>query len=89
MYRIWPTRDNQRIYKFNSYWFELRQEKRITERQTYNMLEWVGDVGGLFDGLVLICRLFVAPLATLTLKLELLKEIFKSRKDSADSPVNN
>ena len=80
MWRIWPTKEDPKIYKFNGFWFELHQKKRIIERQTYSMLEWLGDVGGLFDGLILISRFFIVPIAAFTLKTELLSQIFEIRK---------
>ena len=65
----WPTiKDNPNgRYKFNSVWIEPSQDLVITERATYSILEWAGDVGGLFDGLCLIARIFVSPLATYSL----------------------
>ena len=32
------------------------------ERQTYSLLEWVGDVGGLYDGLLIV----LGPIFSLT-----------------------
>ena len=52
------------------------------------MLEWLGDVGGLFDMLKLIGSILVIPFAAFRLKSELLSKIFryisslaKSKKD--------
>ena len=42
------------------------------ERQTYSILDWFGDVGGLYDGLKILAALFVSPVATFALKTELL-----------------
>ena len=41
------------------------------------MLEWLGDVGGLFDMLKLIGSIFVIPFAAFRLKSELLSKIFR------------
>ena len=41
------------------------------------MLDWLGDVGGLFDALRLIARLLIGPIAALTLKAELLSHFFR------------
>ena len=49
-----------------------------TERQTYSILEWLGDVGGLFDGLMLIGKFFILPIGGLALKLKLLTTVFLS-----------
>lgn len=41
------------------------------------MLEWLGDVGGLFDGLRIIGHFFVAPIASYAMRTELLTLIFR------------
>ena len=40
---------------------------KIIERSTYSILEWLGDVGGLFDMLCLIGGFLIGPLATYSL----------------------
>ena len=64
------------MYLLGAYWFELSQKQTTYERQTYSLLEWLGDVGGLFDGLRLLVQLFLVPLATFSMKSELLYEGF-------------
>ena len=49
----------------------------MIERQSYSILEWLGDIGGLFDALRLIGFLMVAPFANFWLKSELLSKIFR------------
>ena len=49
----------------------------MIERETYGILEWLGDVGGLYDALRLIGVLLVAPFAQFWLKSELLSNIFR------------
>ena len=59
------------------------------------MLDWLGDVGGLFDALRLIARLLIGPIAALTLKAELLSHFFRylamaeegKNKDKEDLPA--
>ena len=41
------------------------------------MLELLGDVGGLLDGLKLIAGFLIAPIAALALKTVLLSEVFR------------
>jgi len=48
----------------------------MIERQTYSMLEWLGDIGGLFDALYIIGSVFVAPLTGFALKTALLANVF-------------
>ena len=43
MLNQWPTKANPTIYKFNSFWFELRQNASTIERETYSFLDWMGD----------------------------------------------
>ena len=38
------------------------------ERSTYSALDLLGDVGGLFDGLRIILRVFLSPLVVLAIK---------------------
>ena len=52
----------------------------MIERQTYNILEWLGDVGGLYDMLRLIGRLLVNPFAIFALRSELLTQAFRFTK---------
>ena len=68
------------MYKFNSFWIELSQSLTTVERQTYSVLEFVGDVGGLFEGLSRFGFLFVAPIATFAMRMELLTSTFSFAK---------
>jgi len=43
-------------------------DSQITERVTYSLLDWLGDVGGLFDALRYIGSFLITPLATYSLK---------------------
>ena len=49
------------------------------ERKTYSLLDWVGDIGGLFDGLRLICLVIVWPVAAFTVRAEVLSSLFQFR----------
>ena len=48
------------------------------------MLEWLGDVGGLFDALSLIGKILLGPLSAFALKSELLTSVFKKVGDISD-----
>ena len=41
---------------------------QVTSRSTYSILEWLGDVGGLFEMLKLIGVTIVGPYAVFTRK---------------------
>lgn len=49
----------------------------MTERETYSLLEWLGDIGGLFDALILIAGAIVAPVASFNMNSVLLSSIFR------------
>ena len=45
-------------------------------RSTYSLLDWMGDLGGLFDALMTLCSLLVAPLANFSMKMTLMTTFF-------------
>ena len=49
----------------------------VVERQTYSVLDWLGDLGGLFDALRYSVGLIIAPIAAYALKAELLSSVFR------------
>ena len=51
----------------------------MVTRQTYSILDWLGDMGGLFDALYLIGMIIVAPISNFALKAELLSSMFRFR----------
>ena len=51
-------------------------DMHVTERQTYDFLEWLGDIGGLFDALRYIGMIMIEPYAAYHLKVGLLTSIF-------------
>lgn len=67
-YDIWPTQDDPNFYNIAQFYFELSSEKIMIERETYSALEWLGDVGGLVDGLRLIANIIIGPIASLAIK---------------------
>ena len=51
-------------------------DQKVIERSTYSVLEWLGDVGGLFDMLKLIGGILMGPISAFNLKATLLKQAF-------------
>ena len=50
-----PTDDNPNgLYKFTSIHIDLEKTLIKINRETYSLLDWLGDCGGLFDGLLII-----------------------------------
>ena len=60
------------MYKFDGYYIELNQMSTSIERSTYNALDWLGDIGGLVDSLLLIGSIVITPIATLAVREQLL-----------------
>ena len=80
----WPSKADPKIYKFNSFWFELRQYSRGIDRETYSLLDWMGDIGGLMDALFIITVNMIKPIAAIVLNSELLSQAFKLVKDKGE-----
>ena len=52
------------------------------------MLDFLGDLGGLYDALRIICRFLLAPFSAVALQVSLATEIFRASEhtdDAADS----
>ena len=60
------------MYKFDGYYIELNQMSTSIERSTYSALDWLGDIGGLVDSLLLIGSIVITPIATLAVREKLL-----------------
>ena len=55
-------------------------DQNVIERQTYSFLDWLGDIGGLYDALRLIGLFVVAPFSSFKQKAELLFHVFRFTK---------
>ena len=84
----WPTREEpDNRYKISSVVITLDQNIYKIERSTYSSLEWLGDIGGLYDAMRLIGQLIVSPVALFSLKAELISQAFGSRLASHNQAV--
>ena len=77
----WPTPAAPSLYKINSFWIEVSSNLRTVERKTYSSLEWLGDVGGLFEGLKNISGFFIAPIASFALRVKLFTAASSDKND--------
>jgi len=76
-----PTKSKPNTrYKFSSFTFQSSQDLIVIERQTYGLLMWLGDVGGLFGALFSIGQVMVSNVAAFYLKVFLLRNNFRSLK---------
>ena len=63
-------------FKYASYEFELNLDVMQWSRQTYSVLDFLGDIGGLYDALRIIAAAFVAPLSQFALRVDLMASLF-------------
>ena len=49
------------------------------DRSTYSVLEWLGDIGGLYDALHSLGFLIAGPFAAIALKAELLARMLRPK----------
>ena len=73
-----PTSENpSRRYKFASLDLIVGPDKMIISRDTYALLDYLGDLGGLFDALFFIFSSIAAPVATFNMKATILSHFFR------------
>lgn len=65
------------MYKFTSVSVDMQQKKVIIARETYDLLTWMGDIGGLADCLYYFCHFVLMPFTTFTFNSALLRSIFR------------
>jgi len=54
-------------YLFTSLYIGQGKDLLTINRQTYSLLDWFGDWGGLLDGLRLVAQVLVSPISSLAL----------------------
>lgn len=76
-WNVHPTVDPNGLYKFTSYEINLNQKSIVVNRSTYDILSWLGDLGGLNEALVRIVGLFLKPFTLYNLGSTMLVALFK------------
>ena len=73
----------------------MSQDLITWNRQTYSVLDYIGDLGGLLDGLKYVCLLIALPFSNFSLSQLILTQIFRYRPressnkdDEADEQKN-
>ena len=80
----WPTKeDPEAHYRYTGIFILQSPDVHFIERQTYSLLEWLGDIGGLFDALRYLGCIVIGPLNALALTSKLLVSIFKVKQTPA------
>ena len=81
-----PTEEDPHArYKYTSVVINASADQRQISRKTYSLLDWIGDIGGFFDGLNAILGFFLRPLAVYALNTKLTSLIvhFKNKEVEA------
>ena len=68
-------------------WYALSEKRKVHERTTYSLLDWLGDVGGLFDGLFLIVHWLIQPSVAYAAKNMIVAKVFPSFREG--SPISS
>ena len=71
--------DPKAKYKFLSFTFDRHYDVELVTRETYGLLDCLGDIGGLYDAMKYITELMLVPLTNYAYKSILLKNIFHTR----------
>ena len=64
-------------FKYASFEIELNQDGVIWQRSTYSALDFLGDLGGLFDALRFIGETILSPFTHYALKVFLMANLFR------------
>ena len=56
----------------------LNLDSNIINRQTYSVLDWLGDIGGLNGILLTMCEIAIAPFATFGMSRYVLLNFFRT-----------
>lgn len=63
-------------YKLFSVHFHLNDDIVFTERATYDLLDWISDIGGMYEFLVTLFGLFTYKFASIRLKALMTNRLF-------------
>ena len=63
----------------------LDHEEKLYKREVYSTLSMVGDIGGLFDGLLIVAGFLVTPYNASMFELSVSKILFKFQQTPAPS----
>lgn len=63
-------------YKFMSADFVLNMDVQYTDRTSYDLLNMMGDVGGVLEVLVILFQLIASPFAIIRIKAILANRLF-------------
>ena len=77
----YPTKENpDGVFKYGSIEINLSQDLTTWHRQTYSILDFIGDMGGLLDGLWYACAAIIMPFQIFTVNELILTSFFRKNK---------
>ena len=89
--QIYPSSDKDDLivkpegdHKFGSLEITASPKTTIISRQTYSILEWLGDVGGLNDSLFVIVKLILGSFTSFYNSSFMTRKIFRFQKKVSD-----
>ena len=74
-----PSQNKTGLYKFSSLELNLDTRVRVMNRETYDLLSWLGDLGGLLDALKYAGEFLLAPYLAFTTQSTLLRSLFRMK----------
>jgi len=69
--------------------FSRSLDLKVHKRKTYSLLDWIGDVGGLLDGLYLIGEILVTGYSVSSLESYLASTLVWVRNSSQDDTLDS
>ena len=91
-YSAWTNfpsdKDPFALYKYASVEINLNKDLAMINRQTYSMLDWLGDCGGLLEALFFISDMFFAPFMIFKVR-QRLNSLIVSLMPSEDANKNS
>lgn len=82
--KYYPSSENDDLiekpdgeYKMGSFEIIAKNTKLINSRQTYGILDWLGDVGGLNDALFIIVQIALTPFTKFYYASFIMRQIFR------------
>ena len=63
--------------KFTSVTIDLSPNLVVVQRETYDLLTWLGDVGGIADALYLLGNIILMPFTAYSFQSNLLSRMFR------------
>ena len=76
-WNVHPSTSALGRYKFISVEVNMFQQILVINRETYDLLSWLGDVGGLTDAFLLICSFILAPFKKFNTSSFILQFLFR------------